>query len=74
MFCPIRMRSRFANNSFNLEIMLLETFCRRTLRFEVVALTSMRKHKIFTIHDAEKQLPTAFFSDFSDDEIKDSID
>jgi len=70
------MRSRFANNGlrFNLEIMLLETFCKRTLSFGDVALTSMRKHKIFTTHNAEKQLPTAFFSDFSDDEIKDSID
>jgi len=34
----------------------------------------MHKHAIFTIHDAEKQLPTALFSDFSDDEIKVSID
>tara|TARA_B100002052_G_C15440072_1_gene400932 strand:+ start:367 stop:531 length:165 start_codon:yes stop_codon:yes gene_type:complete len=54
--------------------MLLKTFCKETLGFRVAALTSMRKHKIFTMHDVEKQLPTALFSDFSDDETKVSID
>ena len=70
------MRSRFANNGlrFNLEIMLLETFCKRTLSFGVAALISIRKHKIFKIHGTEKQLSTAFFRDCSDDEIKVSID